>query len=189
MIVSDDVVQPNVTVPVVPGIAVSITPTGNVPPGATGPKTPPVGGLIVSVNGTLETVSCAVPEIPASVAVIVMGPPTPTPVAIPVPAPTVATSVFEDVHVDCVVTSFVELSENVPVAVNGCVPFTPIFAVLGVTAIDFNVSVPAVNVAVTVSAAAGIVNVQVAPATVHIVGTPFHPANVELFVIACVNTT
>jgi hypothetical protein len=97
--------------------------------------------------------------------------------------------VFEDVQVDCVVTSFVELSENVPVAVNRCVPFTPIFAVLGVTAIDFNVSVPAVNVAVTVSAAAGIVNVQVAPATVHIVGTPFHPANVELFVIACVNTT
>ena len=139
MIVGDDVVQPNVTVPVVPGSAVSITPTGSVPPGATGPKTPPGGGLIVSVNGTFETVSCAVPEIPASVAVMVTGPPTPTPFAIPVPAPTVATSVFDDFHADCVVTSFVELSENVPVAVNGCIPFTPIFAVLGVTAIDFKV--------------------------------------------------
>jgi hypothetical protein len=88
----------------------------------------------------LETVSCAVPEIPASVAVIVMGPPTPTPFAIPVAAPTVATSVFDDIHVDCVVTSFVELSEKVPVAVNGCIPPTAILAVLGVTAIDFSVS-------------------------------------------------
>ena len=141
MIVGDDVVQPNVTVPVVPGSAVSITPTGSVPPGATGPKTPPGGGLIVSVNGTFETVSCALPEIsvPIPVAVIVMGPPTPTPVASPVPAPTVATSVFDDFHVDCVVTSFVELSENVPVAVNCCVPFTEMFAMLGVTAIDFKV--------------------------------------------------
>ena len=189
MIVGDDVVQPNVTVPVVPGSAVSITPTGSVPPGATGPKTPPGGGLIVSVNGTLETVSCAVPLIFPSVAVMVTGPPTPTPFAIPVPAPTVATSVFDDVHTDCVVTSFVELSENVPVAVNCCIPFTDMLAVLGVTATDFKVGPAAVNVAVTVSAAAGIVNVQVAPATVHIVGTPFHPANVELFVIACVNTT
>src|SRR6516164_8831379 len=124
VIVGEEVVQPNVTVPAVPGIAVSITPTGSVPPGATGPKTPPGGGLIVSVNGTLETVSCAVPEIPASVAVIVMGPPTPTPFAIPVPAPTVATSMFDELHVDCVVTSFVELSENVPVAVKGCIPPT-----------------------------------------------------------------
>ena len=32
-------------------------------------------------------------------------------------------------------------------------------------------------------------NGQALAATVHIVGTPFHPANVELFVIACVNTT
>ena len=182
MIVSDEVVQPNVTVPVVPGIAVSITPTGSVPPGATGPKTPPGGGLIVSVNGTLETVSCAVPEIPASVAVIVTGPPTPTPFAIPVAAPTVATSVFEDVHVDCVVTSFVELSENVPVAVNGCVPFTPIFAVLGVTAIDFKVgplltvscavplTVPSVAVIVTGPPAATPVASPVAMPTVAVAG-------------------
>ncbi len=175
MIVGDDVVQPNVTVPVVPGIAVSITPTGSVPPGATGPKTPPGGGLIVSVNGTLETVSCAVPEIPASVAVIVTGPPTPTPVAIPVPAPTVATSVFDDFHVDCVVTSFVELSENVPVAVNCCIPFTAIFAVLGVTAIDFKVGplltvscavpliVPSVAVIVTVPPATPVARPVAAP--------------------------
>jgi hypothetical protein len=175
VIVGDEVVQPNVTVPVVPGIAVSITPTGSVPPGATGPKTPPGGGLIVSVNGTLETVSCALPEIPASVAVIVTGPPTPTPVANPVPAPTVATSVFDDFHVDCVVTSFVELSENVPVAVNCCVPFTAIFAVLGVTAIDFSVGplltvscavpliVPSVALIVTVPPATPVARPVAAP--------------------------
>jgi hypothetical protein len=118
-----------------------------------------------------------------------MGPPTPTPFAIPFLAPTVATSVFDELHVDCVVTSFVELSENVPVAVNACIPPTAIFAVLGVTAIDFSVGPAAVNVAVTVSVAAGIVNVQVEPATVHEVGAPFHPANVEPFVTPCVNTT
>ena len=183
MIVGDDVVQLNVTVPVVPGIVVSITPTGSVPPGATGPKTPPGGGLIVSVNGTFETVSCAVPEIPASVAVIVTGPPTPTPVASPVPAPTVATSVFDDFHTDCVVTSFVELSENVPVAVNCCVPLTPIFAVLGVTAIDFNVGplltvswavpviVPSVAVIVTGPPAATPVASPVEAPTVAVAGT------------------
>jgi hypothetical protein len=59
----------------------------------------------------------------------------------------------------------------------------------GVTAIDFNVAAAAVNVAVTVSAVAGIVNEQVAPARAHIVGAPFHPANVEPPVIICVSTT
>jgi hypothetical protein len=149
VIVGEDVVQLNVTVPVVPGFAVNTTPTGSVPPGATGGKDPPGGGLIVSMIGEFETVSIAVPETPESVAVIVIGPPTPFPVANPVEAPIVATSVFDDVHVDCVVTSFVELSENVPVAVNCCVPFTAIVAVLGVTAIDF--SVGAVVVTVTVA--------------------------------------
>ena len=35
------------------------------------------------------------------------------------------------------------------------------------------------NVAVTVSAAAGILNVQVVPEPVHAVGVPLHPANVN----------
>jgi hypothetical protein len=49
--------------------------------------------------------------------------------------------------------------------------------------------VPAVNVAVTVSAAAGIEKVHVSPATVHAVGAPTHPANVDPFVPASVNVT
>jgi hypothetical protein len=101
--------------------------------------------------GPLLTVSCAVPLIVPSVAVIVTGPPPATPVARPVPAATVATSVFEDVHVDCVVTSFVELSENVPVAVNCCVAFTPIVALPGVTAIETSVGTAAVPVPVNIT--------------------------------------
>lgn len=76
-----------------------------------------------------------------------------------------------------------------PVAVNCSDELNGSVGFAGVTAIDFNVAPAAVNVAVTVSAVAGIVNVQVAPATVHIVGAPLHPANVEPFVTACVNTT
>jgi hypothetical protein len=48
VIVGELVVQLNITVPVVPGIAVSTTPTGNVPPEFTGPNVPPGGGGIVS---------------------------------------------------------------------------------------------------------------------------------------------
>ena len=36
VIVGEEVVQPNVTVPLKPGIAVSTIPTANVPPGGTG---------------------------------------------------------------------------------------------------------------------------------------------------------
>ena len=50
MIVGDDVVQLNVTVPVVPGFAVNTTPTGSVPPGATGGKVPPGGWLLVAFH-------------------------------------------------------------------------------------------------------------------------------------------
>ena len=96
--------------------------------------------------GALLTVSCAVPMMLPSFAVIVTGPPGTTPVAKPVVIPTVAVAVSEDVHVDCVVTSFVELSENVPVAVNCCVPFTATVAVAGVTAIDTSVGAPLVPV-------------------------------------------
>jgi hypothetical protein len=100
--------------------------------------------------GPLLTVSCAVPLIVPSVAVIVTVPPA-TPVARPVAAPTVAVPVFEDVHADCVVTSFVELSENVPVAVNCCVAFTPIVALPGVTAIETSVGTAAVPVPVNIT--------------------------------------
>jgi hypothetical protein len=89
--------------------------------------------------GPLLTVSCAVPVIVPSVAVMVTGPPAATPVASPVEAPTVAVAGADEVQVDCSVTSFVELSENVPVAVNCCIAFTAIVAVAGVTLIDTNV--------------------------------------------------
>src|SRR4029077_14882527 len=89
--------------------------------------------------GPLLTVSCAVPIIVPSVAVIVTGPPAATPVASPVAVPTVAVAGADEVQVDCAVTSFVELSENVTVAVNCCVAFTPIVALPGVTLIETNV--------------------------------------------------
>jgi hypothetical protein len=61
---------------------------------------------------------------------------------------------------------------------------------LGLTAIETSVGpVPAVNVAVTVSAAAGIAKVHVSPAAVHAVGAPTHPVNVDPFVPASVNVT
>jgi hypothetical protein len=150
VMVTDDVVQLNVTVPFVPGTAVITPPTGSMPPGGTGPNVPLGGGVIVIVIGEFETVSCAVPTIFPSVAVIVTGPPKPTPVANPVAAPIDATSVLEEIQCDCAVTSLVELSENVPVAVNCCVPFTAIVTGFGVTAIDFSVTLLPVTVSCAV---------------------------------------
>ena len=57
VIVTDDVEQPNVTVPVNPGIAVITTPTASLPPGGTGGNEPPGGGVTVIVIGEFETVS------------------------------------------------------------------------------------------------------------------------------------
>jgi hypothetical protein len=189
VIVGEDVVQPKVTVPLKPGIDVSTIPIANVPPGGTGGKVPPAGSVTEIEIGEFEIVSKVDPVTSFNVAEIVVVKAGVVPVEAKPAALIVAASVLEDDHVTVVVMFFVLLSEYVPVAVNcsdepiGSVGFA------GVTAIDFNVAAPAVNVAVTASATAGIVNVQVAPATVHIVGVPLHPANVEPLVTACVNTT
>ncbi len=189
VIVGEDVVQPKVTVPLKPGVDVSTIPIANVPPGGTGGKAPPAGGVTVMEIGELETVSKVEPVTSSNVAEIVVVKPAVAPTVTSPAALMVAASVLDDAQVTVAVMSLVVLSEKVPVAVN-CTD-EPIGSVgfAGVTAIDFNVAAAAVNVAVTVSADPGMVNEQVAPATVHEVGAPFHPANVEPFVPACVNTT
>jgi len=68
-----------------------------------------------------------------------------TPVAKP-EALIVATVVVPDAHVTLPVKSCVELSLNVPVAVNCCVPATMMEGVAGVTAIDDSVAAVTVNV-------------------------------------------
>jgi hypothetical protein len=196
VIVGEDVVQPKVTVPLNPGVDVSTIPIANVPPGGTGGKAPPAGGVTEIEIGELETVnkvepvtSFVEPVTSFNVAeIVVVRPAVPPTVASPAVL-IVAASVLDDAQVTVAVISLVLLSEKVPVAVNCTDELIGSVAFAGVTAIDFNVAAAAVNVAVTVSADAGIVNVQVAPATVHEVGVPFHPANVEPFVTACVNTT
>ncbi len=189
VIVGEDVVQPKVTVPLNPGVDVSTIPIANVPPGGTGGKAPPAGGVTEIAMGELETVSKVDPVTSFNVAEIVVVRPAVPPTVTRPEALIVAASEFDDAQVTVAVMSFVLLSEKVPVAVNCTDELIGSVGFAGVTAIDFNVAAAAVNVAVTVSADAGIVNVQVAPATVHEVGAPFHPANVEPFVTACVNTT
>lgn len=72
VIVGDDVVQPNVTVPVNPGIAVSTMPTASCPPGGTGGNEPPGGGVTEIVIGEFETVSDVDPTTLFDVADIVV---------------------------------------------------------------------------------------------------------------------
>jgi hypothetical protein len=189
VMVGEDVVQPNVTVPLKPGVDVSTIPIANVPPGGTGGKVPPAGGVTAMEIGELETVSRVDPVTSFNVAEIVVVKPAVAPTVTSPAALMVAASVLDDAQVTVAVMSLVVLSEKVPVAVNCTDELIGSVGFAGVTAIDFNVAAAAVNVAVTVSADAGIVNEQVAPATVHEVGAPFHPANVEPFVTACVNTT
>jgi hypothetical protein len=189
VIVGEDVVQPNVTVPLKPGVDVSTIPIANVPPGGTGGKVPPTGGVTEIEIGEFETVSRVDPVTSFNVAEIVVVKPAVPPIVARPAVLIVAASVLDDAQATVAVMSFVLLSEKVPVAVNCTDELIGSVGFAGVTAMDFNIAVAAVNVAVTVSADAGIVNVQVAPATVHEVGAPFHPANVEPFVTACVNTT
>jgi hypothetical protein len=161
VIVGDEVAQLNVTVPLKPGIAVSTIPTANLPPGGTGGNDPPGGGVTEIVIGEFVSVSSVEPVTSFNVADIVvlesaLGPVVARPVAL-----IVAASVFDDAHVAVVVRSFVLLSENVPVAVNCCVELIGTVGFAGVTAIDFNVGALSVNVAVTIVAVSGIVNVHV----------------------------
>jgi hypothetical protein len=189
VIVGEDVVQPKVTVPLNPGVDVSTIPIANVPPGGTGGKAPPAGGVTEIEIGELETVNKVEPVTSFNVAEIVVVRPAVPPTVTSPAALIVAASGFDEAQLTVAVMSLVLSSEKVPVAVNCTDELIGSVGFAGVTAIDFNVAAAAVNVAVTVSADAGIVNAQVAPATVHEVGAPFHPANVEPFVTACVNTT
>jgi hypothetical protein len=72
VIVGEDVVQLNVTVPLKPGIDVSTMPIANLPPGGTGGKAPPGGGVTEIEIGELETVSTVDPVTLSNVAEIVV---------------------------------------------------------------------------------------------------------------------
>jgi hypothetical protein len=101
----------------------------------------------VAAPGT--TVSAAVPLIAPDTALIVTGPPAFTPVARPcVPAVLliVAMVVSDELHVTEFVRFCVELSLNVPVAVNCCVFPTATDGFAGVTAIDASAAAGAVNI-------------------------------------------
>jgi hypothetical protein len=119
VIVTDEVEQPNVTVPLNPGIAVSTSPIASLPPGGTGGNDPPAGGVTVIVIGEFETVRRVEPLTSFCVADIVVVRPAVGPVvARPPSSVMVAASGFDDAHATVDVMSFVLLSENVPVAVN-----------------------------------------------------------------------
>jgi hypothetical protein len=100
-------------------------------------------GLVVTAGGAV-TVSVVDPTTLPLVALIVEVPAF-TAVARPA-ALIVATVVVPDAHVTLPVRSCVELSLNVPVAVNCCVPATMMVGVAGVTAIDESVAAVTVNV-------------------------------------------
>ena len=88
-------------------------------------------------SGAFCTVSVVLPVTPVSAADIVVVP-ADTPVANPLTL-TVATAVFDEVHVTWLLRFCVLLSEYVPVATNCCVPAVKIVGFNGVTAIELNV--------------------------------------------------
>ena len=163
VIVTDEVEHPNVTVPLNPGIAVNTSPIASLPPGGTGGNDPPGGGVTVIVIGEFETVSSVEPLTSFWVADIVVVRPAVGPVvARPPSSLIVAASGFDDAHATVDVMSFVLLSENVPVAVNCRFELIGSVGFVGVTAMDVSVAAFSVNVAFTICAVAGIVNVHVA---------------------------
>jgi hypothetical protein len=91
------------------------------------------------------TVNVVVPLTDPDAALTVTGPPNFTPVARPV-ALIVAMVVSDELHVTVLVTFCVELSLNVPVAVNCCVFPAATDGFVGVTAIDTRVAFVTVNV-------------------------------------------
>jgi hypothetical protein len=152
VIVGEDVVQLKVTVPLKPGIDVSTIPIANLPPGGTGGKAPPAGGVTEIEMGELETVSTVDPVTLSNVAEIVVVKAVVAPVVASPVALIVAAWVFEDAQATVEVMSFVLLSEKVPVAVNGSVELIGRVGFAGVTAIDFSVGpVLPLNVTVTVT--------------------------------------
>jgi hypothetical protein len=140
VIVGEDVVQLNVTVPLNPGIDVSTMPIANLPPGGTGGKAPPGGGVTEIEIGELETVSTVDPVTLSNVAEIVVVKAVVAPVVASPLALIVAAWVFEDAQATVEVMSFVLLSEKVPVAVNCSVELIGWVGFAGVTAIDVNVA-------------------------------------------------
>lgn len=111
VIVGEDVVHPKVTVPLKPGVDVSTIPIANVPPGGTGGKVPPAGGVTEIEIGELETVNKVEPVTSFSVAEIVVVRPAVPPTVTSPAALIVAASVLDDAHVTVAVMSFVLLSE------------------------------------------------------------------------------
>ena len=111
VIVGEEVLQPKVTVPLKPGIDVSTIPTANVPPGGTGGKVPPGGGVTDIEIGEFEIVSNVDPVTSFNVAEIVVVRAAVPPVEARPAALIVAASVLEDDQVTVVVMFFVLLSE------------------------------------------------------------------------------
>jgi hypothetical protein len=111
VIVGEDVVQLKVTVPLKPGVEVSTIPIANFPPGGTGGKVPPAGGVTEIEIGELETVSKVDPVTSFNVAEIVVVKPAGPPIEARPAALIVAASVFEDDQATVAVMSFVLLSE------------------------------------------------------------------------------
>ena len=111
VIVGEDVVQPKVTVPLKPGVDVSTIPIAKVPPGGTGGKVPPVGGVTEIEIGELETVNKVDPVTSFNVAEIVVVKPAVPPTVTRPAALIVAASVLDDAQVTVAVMSFVLLSE------------------------------------------------------------------------------
>jgi len=105
-----------------------------------------VTAIDTSVGAVAVTVRVVEPLMAPEAALIVLVPAA-TPVASP-PALIVATLVVCEVHVTVLVKFCVELSENVPVAVNCSVALFAIDGFAGVTAIDTSVGAAAVTVRV-----------------------------------------
>ena len=111
VIVGEDVVHPKVTFPLKPGVDVSTIPIANTPPGGTGGKAPPTGGVTEIEIGELETVSRVEPVTSFNVAEIVVVKPAVPPIEASPAALIVAASVLDDSQVTVAVMSLVLLSE------------------------------------------------------------------------------
>jgi hypothetical protein len=98
-----------------------------------------VGVMAIELSVAVVTVSTTAFEVFPLIAAVMFDVPAPFPVATPA-ALIVATVVLDDAHVAVLVRFCVLPSEKVPVAVNACVPFTAIEALVGATAIDDSVT-------------------------------------------------
>jgi hypothetical protein len=187
VIVGESVAQPNVTVPLNPGVDVNTIPIASCPPGGTGGYDPPGGGVTEIVIGEFVSESRVDPVTSFNVAEIVVLKSAFDPVEARPAALIVAASVFDEAQVAVAVRSFVLWSEKVPVAVNCCVELIGTVGFAGVTAMDCSVGGFFVNVAVIIVVVAGIVNVHVA--FVRFGHTALQFVNVEPAAAAAVSVT